>query len=222
MEKNVLFSSKALIFSSGSVIISVIMQQKSGTPPVFRLCRHFFRRDTLPEKVPNTRKKGADAMKMKKFGGTEKVVYDLVKPIADEQGYSIWDVSFEKEGAYWYLRVFIDHPDGIDIEDCEKMTRPVNAAVDAADPISQAYVLEVGSAGIGQPFKVLQQYYNHVGSDVEVLTKDGRKLTGVLKDADEEKFVVAVQKKVKVFRISQKHMKICRNMQLLNLKQKGI
>ena len=49
-------------------------------------------------------------MKMKKFGGTEKVVYDLVKPIADEQGYSIWDVSFEKEGAYWYLRVFIDHP----------------------------------------------------------------------------------------------------------------
>ena len=56
-------------------------------------------------------------MKMKKFGGTEKVVYDLVKPIADEQGYSIWDVSFEKEGAYWYLRVFIDHPDGIDIED---------------------------------------------------------------------------------------------------------
>ena len=71
-------------------------------------------------------------MKMKKFGGTEKTVYDLVKPIADEQGYSIWDVSFEKEGAYWYLRVFIDHPDGIDIEDCEKMTRPVNAAVDAA------------------------------------------------------------------------------------------
>ena len=88
-------------------------------------------------------------MKMKKFGGTEKVVYDLVKPIADEQGYSIWDVSFEKEGAYWYLRVFIDHPDGIDIEDCEKMTRPVNAAVDAADPIAQAYVLEVGSTGTG-------------------------------------------------------------------------
>ena len=61
-------------------------------------------------------------MKMKKFGGTERVVYDLVKPIADEFGYTIWDVCFEKEGAYWYLRVFIDHPDGITIEDCEKMT----------------------------------------------------------------------------------------------------
>ncbi len=95
-------------------------------------------------------------MKMKKFGGTERIVYDLVKPIADENGYSIWDVSFEKEGAYWYLRIFIDHPDGITIEDCEKMTRPVNAAVDAADPIQQAYMLEVGSAGLerelNQPF----------------------------------------------------------------------
>ncbi|MDL2291768.1 ribosome assembly cofactor RimP, partial [Bacteroides sp. OttesenSCG-928-F21] len=59
------------------------------------------------------------------------------------------------------------------------------------------YELEVGSAGIGQPFKVLQQYYNHIDKEVEVLTKSGRKLTGVLKDADEEKFVVAVAKKVK-------------------------
>ena len=166
MEKNVLFSSKALIFSSGSVIISVIMQQKTGTPPVFRLCRHFFRQNTLPEKVSNTRKKGADAMKMKKFGGTEKVVYDLVKPIADEQGYSIWDVSFEKEGAYWYLRVFIDHPDGIDIEDCEKMTRPVNAAVDAADPISQAYVLEVGSAGLERELNQPQHFAETLGMEV--------------------------------------------------------
>ena len=105
-------------------------------------------------------------MKMKKFGGTEKVVYDLVKPIADEQGYSIWDVSFEKEGAYWYLRVFIDHPDGIDIEDCEKMTRPVNAAVDAADPISQAYVLEVGSAGLERELNQPQHFAETLGMEV--------------------------------------------------------
>ena len=59
------------------------------------------------------------------------------------------------------------------------------------------YELEVGSAGIGQPFKVLQQYYIHIGQEVEVLTGDGRKLAGILKDADEEKFTVGVQKKVK-------------------------
>ena len=117
-------------------------------------------------------------MKMKKFGGTERVVYDLVKPIADEFGYTIWDVCFEKEGAYWYLRVFIDHPDGITIEDCEKMTRPVNAAVDAADPISQAYVLEVGSAGLERQLKRPGDFQQFMGSPVLVKTyqpKDGRK-----------------------------------------------
>ena len=55
----------------------------------------------------------------------------------------------------------------------------------------------VGSAGIGQPFKVLQQYINHIGKEVEVLAKDGRKLSGVLKEADEQHFVVTIQKKVK-------------------------
>lgn len=105
-------------------------------------------------------------MKMKKFGGTERVVYDLVKPIADEFGYTIWDVSFEKEGAYWYLRVFIDHPEGITIEDCEKMTRPVNAAVDAADPISQAYVLEVGSAGLERELNQPFHFASTIGMEV--------------------------------------------------------
>ena len=59
------------------------------------------------------------------------------------------------------------------------------------------YELEVGSVGIGQPFKVLQQYINHIGKEVEVLAKDGRKLSGVLKEADEQHFVVTIQKKVK-------------------------
>ena len=84
---------------------------------------------------------------------------------------------------------------GVWIEDCVELSRFIESKLNREE---EDYELEVGSAGIGQPFKVLQQYYNHVGSDVEVLTKDGRKLTGVLKDADEEKFVVAVQKKVKV------------------------
>lgn len=87
-------------------------------------------------------------MKLKKFGGTEKTVYDMVLPIAEELDFKIWDVSFEKEGAYWYLRVFIDREDGITIEDCENMTRPVNKVLDEKDPISQNYILEVGSAGL--------------------------------------------------------------------------
>ena len=76
-------------------------------------------------------------MKLKAFGATEQRIYNAVKPIADEFGFQIWDVRFEKEGAYWYLRIFIDQESGITIEDCEKMTEPVNKLLDEQDPISQ-------------------------------------------------------------------------------------
>lgn len=91
--------------------------------------------------------------------------------------------------------VEIDHAEGVWIEDCVELSRFIESKLNREE---EDYELEVGSAGIGQPFKVVQQYYNHIGNDVEVLTKAGRKLSGVLKDADEEKFVVAVEKKVKV------------------------
>ena len=66
------------------------------------------------------------------------------------------------------------------------------------DREEEDYELEVGSAGIGQPFKVLQQYLIHIGKEVEVLTKEGKKLEGVLKDANEENMTVTIQKKVKL------------------------
>lgn len=87
-------------------------------------------------------------MKLKKFGATEQKVYDLVKPVTDELGYYLWDVSYVKEGAMWYLRIFIDNDEGITIEDCERVTEPVNQILDEADPIPQSYMLEVGSAGL--------------------------------------------------------------------------
>ncbi len=129
-------------------------------------------------------------MKMKKFGGTEKTVYELVKPIADAYGYRIWDVSFEKEGAYWYLRVFIDHPDGITIADCEKMTRPVNTAIDAADPISQAYVLEVGSAGLERELNQPEHFEETLGMEVRARAirpiAGEKEWIGILKAFDKE------------------------------------
>ncbi|MBE6844246.1 MAG: ribosome maturation factor RimP [Ruminococcus sp.] len=87
-------------------------------------------------------------MKMKKFGATEQIVFDLAKPIADECGSEIWDVRFEKEGASWYLRVFIDREEGVTIDDCEAVSRPLSDLLDEKDPISQGYFLEVGSAGL--------------------------------------------------------------------------
>ncbi|MBR5371501.1 MAG: ribosome maturation factor RimP, partial [Oscillospiraceae bacterium] len=88
-------------------------------------------------------------MKLKKFGGTESRIYGLVQPIAEEQGLIVWDVRFEKEGALWYLRVFLDHAErAVNITDCENVTRPLNKLLDELDPIPQSYTLEVGSAGL--------------------------------------------------------------------------
>ena len=72
----------------------------------------------------------------------------LVQPIIEEMGLSLWDVRFLKEGAEWYLRIFIDKDSGVTIEDCENVTRAVDAPLDELDPIEQNYILEVSSPGI--------------------------------------------------------------------------
>mgnify|MGYP002619912271 CR=1 FL=1 len=105
-------------------------------------------------------------MKLKAFGATEQRIYNAVKPIADEFGFQIWDVRFEKEGACWYLRIFIDQESGITIEDCEKMTEPVNKLLDEQDPISQNYILEVGSAGLERELNQPQHFTDSIGMDV--------------------------------------------------------
>ncbi|MCR5718772.1 MAG: ribosome maturation factor RimP [Oscillospiraceae bacterium] len=88
-------------------------------------------------------------MKLKKFGGTEQRIYDLIAPVVTQLGYLVWDVRYEKEGANWYLRIFIDsETDSIGINDCEKVTTPVSDLLDETDPISQSYILEVSSAGL--------------------------------------------------------------------------
>lgn len=89
----------------------------------------------------------------KKGGNTTATVYEIAKPIADSLGLTIWDISFEKEGALWYLRVLIEKEGGVDMDDCENMTRPLSKALDEADPIEQNYMLEVGSPGLGRELK---------------------------------------------------------------------
>ena len=75
-------------------------------------------------------------------------VYGLIKDAVEEQGVSLWDVRFLKEGASWYLRVFIDKPEGISIDDCTNVSHAIDPIIDAADPIDVSYYLEVCSPGI--------------------------------------------------------------------------
>lgn len=92
------------------------------------------------------------------------------------------------------ISVEIDNKEGVDIERCEKLHRFIEAHLDRD---VEDYELEVGSAGITAPFKVVAQYRKNVGNEVETLTTDGRKLTGVLDRCDDEGFVLSVVKKVK-------------------------
>ena len=86
----------------------------------------------------------------------------------------------------------IDHADGVWIEDCAELSRFLQEKL--GDELGD-YVLEVGSAGLGQPFKVAQQYVNHVGDEVEVIAADGKKVVGVLKQVDGNQFTVTTQEK---------------------------
>lgn len=107
---------------------------------------------------------------MKNNGGKNiaATVKELLLPVADEMGYYLWDVEFVKEGADKYLRITIDNEDGITIEDCEKFHRAIDPILDEADPISEAYILEVSSPGIERELKTAEHIEACEGWDVEV------------------------------------------------------
>ncbi|MDE5564574.1 MAG: ribosome maturation factor RimP [Oscillospiraceae bacterium] len=137
-------------------------------------------------------------MKLKKFGGTEQKIYDLVAPIVNGLGYLVWDVRYEKEGANWYLRIFIDsETDTISINDCEKVTTPISDMLDEKDPISQSYILEISSAGLEADLVRESHFDACIGCEVRVRGirpfEDGsRELVGVLQDWNKETVTLAV------------------------------
>ena len=101
-----------------------------------------------------------------KGGNTAAAVSAIALPVAKELGLDLWDVRFEKEGASWYLRIFIDKPEGISIDDCEKMSRAVDPLIDAADPIEQSYYLEVCSPGIERELRTPEHFEKMAGREV--------------------------------------------------------
>lgn len=121
---------------------------------------------------------------------------NAVKTIVEEwlQGneYFLVDVSMEPDNR---IVVEIDHADGVWIEDCAELSRYIQERLGAE---LDDYELEVGSAGIGQPFKVPEQYAIHIGKEVEVMTAEGKKVQGVLKSIDGAEFVVTVKEKQRI------------------------
>ncbi len=95
-------------------------------------------------------------------------VTKLALPLAEQLGYDLWDVEYVKEGADYYLRITIDSPDGITIDDCEKMHRAIDPVLDEADPIEGFYHLEVSSTGIERELKNEKHVSACIGWDVEL------------------------------------------------------
>ena len=135
-------------------------------------------------------------MAKSKGGVTVSKVRELCEPIVKDFGLSLWDVRYEKEGADWYLRIFIDKEDGVDITDCEKVSRAINTPLDELDPIENAYCLEVCSPGIERELVRDEHFIQFIGADIMVRMRRpiegiGKDFCGVLKGYDDGMVTIA-------------------------------
>ena len=129
-------------------------------------------------------------MAEKKKGSTTEIVRALAEPLAKELGLIIWDVTFTKEGADWYLRIFIDKEGGVGIDDCVDLTHAINPVLDSEDPIPQEYTLEVSSPGINRKLTRPEHFEAFLEAPVRVklirpLENGVRELEGILIDVAE-------------------------------------
>ena len=132
------------------------------------------------------------------------LVWDLAAPVADDLGYSIWDVEYVKEGSTMILRITIDidTEEGITIEDCEKMHRAIDPIIDEADPIEESYNLEVSSPGVERLLTRPEHFERMAGAEVEVrlfaalpdrpAIGGSKVFTGILRGLDDGNILVEV------------------------------
>lgn len=116
------------------------------------------------------------------------VVAQLAQGVVEQAGCTLWDVEYVKEAGEWFLRVYIDKEGGVDINDCEAVSRPLSDLLDEADPIQGSYTFEVSSAGLDRPLKKPEHFARCAGQQVDVRfyrPVDGRKeYTGALVGCD--------------------------------------
>lgn len=117
-------------------------------------------------------------------GTVSKIVAELVTPFLTKMGFELVDLEFTKEGPHRYLRVFIDKPGGITLDDCQEVSQFLNKELDRVDPIEENYYLEVSSPGIERPLKKAEDFDRFKGSMVQAKlyqTINGQKIiTGEL------------------------------------------
>ena len=132
---------------------------------------------------------------MSKKEDIERRTEEAVMPILERSGFDLWDVAYMKEGRDMYLRVFIDKPGGITIDDCVDVSRALSDILDADDFIGDAYTLEVSSPGLGRKLVRDREYRRSIGRDVDIKfykSIDGSKqTTGKLTGFDKDSITIA-------------------------------
>uniref|UniRef100_A0A7C5V3L4 Ribosome maturation factor RimP n=1 Tax=Caldicellulosiruptor owensensis TaxID=55205 RepID=A0A7C5V3L4_9FIRM len=127
-----------------------------------------------------------------------KKVEELVKPILERYGFDLVDIEFKKEGKSHFLRVYIDKPGGITIDDCQLVSEELSDKLDIADPIPFSYYLEVSSPGVDRPLVTDRDFIRNKGRVVDVFLKqpflNRTKITGELVEKNEKSLVLIVDK----------------------------
>lgn len=130
---------------------------------------------------------------------TEQEFEKIVKPVVEELGYELYDILYVKEGADWYLRLFIDNEKGIDLDDCEKVSNLVSEKLDEVDPIETPYVLEVSSCGLERHLRSVKHYEAAVGKEIGLkffkAVEKKKSLTGVLESIEDNNIKLKTEDK---------------------------
>ena len=128
---------------------------------------------------------------------------EILAPIVQDAGVEVYDVEYVKEGADWYLRVYIDKPEGVNINDCEVVNRALSAKMDELDFIDDAYILEVSSPGLGRTLKKERHFIKSMGQEVEVKTYKAinkeKQFVGILKAYEDGAVVIDTGKEAMRF-----------------------
>ncbi len=135
------------------------------------------------------------------------IVAELAKPIVEARGCCLWDVEYVREGSDYFLRLYLDKDGGVDIDDCEAVSRAMDPVLDEADPIDGSYVFEVCSAGLERPLKRPEDFARFMGSPVTVKLyrpyNGLKEIPAVLRGYDEGKVTVEAGKQTITFEKSQ-------------------
>ena len=127
----------------------------------------------------------------------EQKTEEILLPIVEKNGFELWDVEYVKEGDNWYLRAYIDKPGGINVDDCEVVSRELSDILDEKDYIDEAYILEVSSPGLGRPLKKEKDFERSLGEEVEIRTyrmiDRQKEFTGILKSYDKETVTIEME-----------------------------